>query len=230
MLSSAIDHASSGPHKGMNVLERSQAMHRVLDSQKQGSFLSALMTLHGQQRRNSKLCATLQKRKLPIAEFSTMLDLEERLGVDVGTVYHKNNSGGVFIDYISDIIAQELKQKLAKAHFYSVLTDGSTDWAMSENEAVFVVHFNLDPPECDRVKVVVSFLKLNFIQTAGATGIVEIIKESFKAVSIYDLFKKLVGFAADGANDNKGNKEGVKAILRRENPWLNFGWWVPHHL
>ena len=110
----------------------------------------------------------------------------------------------MFIDYISDSIAEELKQKLAKAHFYSVLTDGSTDLATSENEAVFVVHFDPDPPGCG-VKVVVSFLKLNFLQTAGATGIVESIKESFKALS----FHKLVGFGADGANVNKG----VKAII-----------------
>ena len=136
----------------------------------------------------------------------------------------------MFIDYISEGIAEELKRKLAKALFYSVLTDGSTDSATSENEAVFVVHFDPDPPGCDRVKVVVSFLKLSFLQTAGATGIVESIKESFKVVSVDYLFHKLVGFGADGENVNKGDKEGVKAILRRENPWLNFGWCVAHHL
>ena len=112
-----------------------------------------------------------------------MLDLEERLRVDVGTAYRNNNSGGTFIDYISESIAEELKQKLAKAHFYSVLTDGSTDSATSENEAVFVVHFDPDPPGCDRVKVV-SFLMLIFLQTAGATRLVESIKESFKVVSM----------------------------------------------
>ena len=117
----------------------------------------------------------------------------------------------MFMDYISESIVEELKQKLAKVHFYSVLTDGSTDSATSENEAVFVVHFDPDPPGCDKVKVVVSFLKLNFLQTAGGTGIVESIKESikesFKAVSIDDLFHKLVGCGADGANVNKGKCE-----------------------
>ena len=54
--------------------------------------------------------------------------------------------------------------------------------------------FRPDPQGCDRVKVVVSFLKLNFLQTAGATGVVESIKESFKVVSIDDLFHELVGF------------------------------------
>ena len=171
----------------------------------------------------------ITKEELPTVKFSTMLDLEERLGVNVGTAYPNNNSGGVFRDYISESIA-ELKKKLAKARFYIVLTNGSTDSVTSENEAVFVVHFDPNPPGCDRVKVVVSFLKFSFLQTAGGTGIVESIKERFKVVSIDDLFHKLVGFGADGANVNIGNKKGVKAILRRENPWLNFGWCVAHRL
>lgn len=135
-----------------------------------------------------------------------MLDLEERLGVDDGTAY-RNNSRGVFIDYISESIAEELKQKLAKVHFYRVLADGSTDSGTSENEAVFAVHFAPDPPGCDRVKVVVRFLKLNFLRTAAATGIMESIKESFKAVSIDDLFHKLAGFGVDGANVKKVTKK-----------------------
>ena len=155
MLSSTIDHASSEPHKhamvlvmkqkGMHVLERSQAMQGVLDSQKQGNILSALVTLNEQDLERTKkkfqIAYYIAKEELPIVKFSTMLDLEEKLGIEVGTAYRNNNSGGVFIDYISESIAEELKQKLAKARFYSVLTDGSTDSAMSENEAVFVVHF-----------------------------------------------------------------------------------------
>ena len=97
----------------------------------------------------------------------------------------------MFIDYISESIVEELKQKLSKARFYSVLTDGYIDSATSENEAVFVVHFDPDPLGCDRVKVVVSFLKLNFQQTAGAAGIVESFKKSFKLCQIPYLCKAI---------------------------------------
>lgn len=106
LLSSAIDHASSEPHKhamvlvmkqkGMNVLERSQAMQGVLDSQKQGNILSALATLNEQDLERTKkkfqIAYYVAKEELPIVKFSTMLDLEERLGVDVGTAYRNNNS------------------------------------------------------------------------------------------------------------------------------------------
>lgn len=64
MLSSAIHHASSEPHKqakilvmkqkGMNLLERCQAMQGVLDSQIPGSFLSALATLNEQDLERTK--------------------------------------------------------------------------------------------------------------------------------------------------------------------------------
>ena len=103
----------------MNALERSQAMQGVLDSQKQGNILSALATLNEQDLERTKkkfqIAYYIPKEELPIVKFSTMLDLEERLGVDVGTAYRNNNSGGVFIDYISESIAEELK--LAKLAF-----------------------------------------------------------------------------------------------------------------
>ncbi len=87
MLSSAVDHASSEPHKhamslvmkqkGMNVLEHSQAMQRVLDSQKQGSFLSALATLNEQDLERTKkkfqIAYYIAKEELPIVTFSTMV-------------------------------------------------------------------------------------------------------------------------------------------------------------
>ena len=99
MLSSGIDHANSEPHKhamvlvmkqkGMNVLERSKAIQGVLDSQKQGNILSALATLNEQDlermKKKFQIAYYIAKEELTIVKFSTMLDLEERLGVDVGT-------------------------------------------------------------------------------------------------------------------------------------------------
>ena len=64
------------------------------------------------------------KKKLPIVKYSSLLDLEERHCVDIGNAYRNRNSGGVFIDCISDSLADELKHKLLKVNFYSVLTDG----------------------------------------------------------------------------------------------------------
>ena len=52
--------------------------------------------------------------------------------------------------------------------------------------------------------------------------------DAFKSIGIENFYEKLVGFGSEGASVNKGDKEGVKAILKRKNPWLSFGWCVAH--
>ena len=104
---------------------------------------------------------------------------------------------------------------------------GSTDSAISENEAVFIIYFD---PCVEKIKIVASFLKLVFLKSAAAYGIVDSISYAFKVVNIDNFYEKLVGFGADGASVNRGNKQSVKAILKEENPWLTFGWCVAHHL
>ena len=66
----------------------------------------------------------------------------------------------------------------------------------------------------------------------SATGIVSCIKESFQAINIMDesFEKKLVGFTADGASVNRGEKEGVIGILKGRQPWVIYVWCVAHHL
>ena len=42
--------------------------------------------------------------------------------------------------------------------------------------------------------------------------------------------KKLVGFAADGASVNRGEKEGVIGILKGRQRWVIYVWCVAHRL
>lgn len=42
--------------------------------------------------------------------------------------------------------------------------------------------------------------------------------------------KKLVGFAADGASVNHGEKEGVIGTLKGRQPWVIYVWCVAHPL
>lgn len=42
--------------------------------------------------------------------------------------------------------------------------------------------------------------------------------------------KKLLGFAADGAAVNRGEKEGIIGILRGRQPWVIYVWCVAHRL
>ena len=72
------------------------------------------------------------------------------------------------MDYISESLADELKEKLVNSNFYTILTDGSTDTATSENEAVFVVHFDPEPPGIQQVKIIIKLVKSVYVKSAEA--------------------------------------------------------------
>ena len=218
--------------KGLNLLERNKIIQGVDNKREIILFGIQDMNKRDQERTKKKfeVAYFVSKEELPIVKYVPLLNLEERHGVDVGIAYRNENTGGVFMDYISDSLADELKTKLEKCHFYSVLTDGSTDTATSENEAVFALHFDSNPPGSEKVKIDVNLVKMVYLKSAEAIGVVQSIEHAFSSIGVENFYQKLVGFGADGASVNRGDKEGVKAIMRRENPWLNFGWCVSHRL
>ena len=71
-----------------------------------------------------------------------MLQLEKH-GVVIGNAYQNTISSGVFIDCITESLANELKIDLEKCNFFNVLTDRSTDWSINENEALFLIKLYL---------------------------------------------------------------------------------------
>lgn len=58
------------------------------------------------------------------------------------------------------------------------------------------------------------------------------IKDSLQSINVTEesFGKKLIGFAADGAAVNRGEKDGVIAILKRQLPWVIYVWCVAHRL
>lgn len=64
-----------------------------------------------------------------------------------------------------------------------------------------------------------------------AAGIINTIKSSFQSINITDDFeKKLIGFAADGATVNCGQREGVIGLLKGTLPLVIYVWCVAHRL
>ena len=88
--------------------------------------------------------------------------------------------------------------------------DSSTDSSISENDAVFVVYFDLD-----KMTVKTSYLKLVFLQASDAEGVLQSIDDTFKSIVIENFYENLVSFGANGASVNGGNKERVEPLLRK---------------
>ncbi len=175
----------------------------------------------------------VSKKELPFTVYEDLISLEKRHGVDLGDVYNNRKQCGEFIDVNAQFIAHQLNEDLTKAKLYSVLTDGSTDKSVTEKEVVYELYF--DPhskSNPEEVEVKLSFLCLKDVKKADAEGITTAIEESFKSLGILpnELYSKLVGFGADGASVNSGNKNGVKALLEKKAPWLVYTWCVAHKL
>lgn len=49
-------------------------------------------------------------------------------------------------------------------------------------------------------------------------------------ILLMTLKKKLIGFAADGATVNRGQREGVIGILNAKLPWVIYVWCLAHRL
>ena len=92
-----------------------------------------------------------------------------------------------------------------EVNFVSILCDGSNDSAMSENEAVFVLYLDLSPPKSEKVQIQMSFIKLVFLKSANALGLVDAIEDAFKTIDM-DEYEKLVAFGTDVMNTNSGCK------------------------
>ena len=85
------------------------------------------------------------KQELPISKCKSILKLESKHGVDVGTKYLTDPSVGNFIDFMGQELKHQLNVDLIKAKFYSVLCDGSMDTATVENEVNIVYLFTFHP-------------------------------------------------------------------------------------
>ena len=163
----AIEHANSYAHgksfdmymksKGLDATERTNIMQDLLSENKQNDILVGISTMKKNDLEFTKkkfdIAYLVAKEEMPVIKYNSILALEERHGVKLGTAYKNENTAGTFMDYISKRLSKDLESKIDKVNFYSILTDGSTDSAIKENEGVFVSYLNPDPPGLDQIKV-----------------------------------------------------------------------------
>ena len=78
------------------------------------------------------------KQELPLTKYKEILKHEKFHGVDTGDSYMTDVKAGEFIDFIAADLKSKLCKDLATANFFSVLCDGSTDSAVTEEIICFV--------------------------------------------------------------------------------------------
>ena len=156
------------------------------------------------------------------------MSLEKLHGVKFSPseAYEHNNACKTFIEFSSKCIFEKsTKEKITRAHFVSVLCDGSTDSAVVEKECVYVIYIDLDTftPVC-------SSFSLQDPESQDAIGIKDAITKAFGDNGLQETLNYMTFLTADGASVNSGGNTGLVALFRELYPWLVFVWCVSHRL
>ena len=115
----------------------------------------------------------------------------------------------------------------------SILTDGSMDSSILEQETVFVCCLN------ENNKPVTQFAGLKNPMKADAVGILSAFEDEMKSLNVSELSdeeylaavcKKLINRNFDGANVMSGNKSGVQAKLKEKEPGMVYAHCTAHRL
>ena len=99
------------------------------------------------------------------------------------------------------------------ARYYSVLSDVSTDSAVTEQELVYVLYLSKDGVP------IVKYLSIESAQNGDADGLKDRISRAFERTGITKFSKRLLGLNVDGANVNT-----------EENDWLQLVHCFNHRL
>jgi hypothetical protein len=82
----------------------------------------------------------LAKQERPFSDFSELLKCQAKNNVmNIGESYTTDRAAAKFVNVIGEVTKEGLKTDLAKARYYSILNDGSTDASMTEQELVCVI-------------------------------------------------------------------------------------------
>ena len=142
--------------------------------------------------------------------FNFSLDIMK--GVDIGSTYHSQRAVREFVRSIADVERNQHKELYNAAKFISVMSDGSTDSSVVEQEIVYM-RFALQGV------VHTYFLGLKPVEKADAEHIHDAI--CFQATQVgTDWREKLVAVGTDGASVMTGPKSGVVVRLKEDKSYV----------
>ena len=111
------------------------------------------------------------------------------------------------------IMCEYLQKLISKANYFSVLSDGSTDSAVTEQETIYVLF------TCEGTPVL-KYLSIENVKNVDAAGLKSTLEVAFDCFGITPCYDKLVGLNLDGASINMGKHNGLNVLVQDEAPWV----------
>ena len=120
---------------------------------------------------------------------------------------------------------KDVREKVSRVNFITILNDGTTDAAIIEQEVVYFLF--ADPDTFEPSLAFFSVIELT--ESQDAAGLKTALEEALKSKDM-DIMDKTVFLASDGASVNSGLKSGLITLLKEERPWITFVWCLSHRL
>ena len=80
------------------------------------------------------------KKERPFTDYPDLLNLQTRNGISkLGHSYLTPDAAAYFADYIGKVMREDLQELICKANYFSVLSDGSTNSSVSEQETIYIL-------------------------------------------------------------------------------------------
>ena len=113
----------------------------------------------------------------------------------------------------SEIKISKISFPLDKINYFSVLTDGSIDASVTEQEAMYILFLNDGAPK-------VRYFSVKSVKNANAAGIQESIQTAFNRFGVTKFKDRIVGLNTDGAGFNMGPLNGLGKFVKDSALWL----------
>ena len=149
------------------------------------------------------------KKNRPFSDFEYLCEVQKINGVALGSDHQNNDACTSFVKSISSVMFTNIKDRLSKAKFFSVMLDSSTDCSTTDQESI-LVRF-IDP---DTKQPTTELATIKSLETPNADGITTAIKSALKDIGVtLNADSGLVCVNMDGASINMGSKNGVAKQL-----------------
>ena len=163
----------------------------------------------------------LIKNERPFTDYPKLLELQKKncvpelLDNQIFRRYATDDTGALFGDYIGEVTVESFKKDFVKATYYSVLTDGSINASIIEEEATYVLFLDDGIPKTE-------YFSIENVKHGNAEGLHDAIKTAFERFGIKNFEKSIVGLNCDGANVNMGINNGLGKQVKNSAPWLEL--------
>ena len=161
------------------------------------------------------------KEHLPFMKYTSMCKLQKLNGLELGENYLSDKECARFVSSIASDLKSEVYRDIHNTRFVSILSDGSTDKGILEEEIVYTRYIKHGRPVANLIKVQLP----DSVDAVGITKAIQVAINSLKPEDgpndfMENFYQKLINFNFDGASVMSGHMSGVQKRLRDIQPGL----------